>query len=74
MPEVDFDKHLILIAVNGDPNRISIHPGLDGKGDLKVNYSSTLIGFLDPITCAYQFALIRREGIKTIGGKAIGKD
>jgi hypothetical protein len=73
-PEVDFDKELILVAVNRDPNQISIRPEVDGKGDLRVIAVSTLIGFTDPKTCAYQFALIKRHGIKTIKGKAIAKD
>jgi hypothetical protein len=74
MPEVDFDKELILVAVNTDPNRISISPEVDAKGDLKVTSTRTLIAFIDPKTCAYQFALTKREGIKTISGKAISKD
>jgi hypothetical protein len=74
MPEVDFDKELILVAVNRDPNEISIRPEVDGKGDLRVIAQSTDIGFIDPKTCAYQFALIKRHGIKTIKGKAIAKE
>ncbi len=71
MPEVDFDKELILVVVNDDPNKIWLAAALDNKGDLKVLSERTLLGFVNATTCAYQFALIKREGIKTIGGKAI---
>jgi hypothetical protein len=73
LPEIDFSKELVLVAVNNDPNKISIVAKLDDKGDLKVVHASTLIGFINPKTCAYQFALIKREGIRTIGGKPITK-
>jgi hypothetical protein len=74
LPEVDFEKELILVAVNSDPNQIFICPEVDDKGDLKVLYARTAIRFINPTTCAYQFALIKREGIKTISGKVISKD
>jgi hypothetical protein len=74
MPWIDFDKELVLVAVNSDPNQISIWPEVDDKGDLSSLTPTTLLLFTDPKTCGYQFALIKREGIKTIGGKAIAKD
>jgi hypothetical protein len=74
LPEVDFDKEPILVAVSSDPNRIWIGPEVDEKGDLKVVYARTAIGFTNFKTCAYQFALIKHQGIKTIGGKTISKD
>jgi hypothetical protein len=72
-PEVDFDKELVLVAVNDDPNTIDVLPALDDKGDLTVVLESALVGYLNPTTCAYRFALIRREGVKTIGGEPVGK-
>jgi hypothetical protein len=73
LPDVDFTKELVLVAVNNDPNKIGINAQLDDKGDLNVSVISTLIGFVNPTTCTYQFATVKREGIKTIGGKAIAK-
>jgi hypothetical protein len=74
MPVVDFTKELVIIACNNDPNSIGIMVSLDEKGDLKVSHISTLVGFVNPTTFKYQFATVKRDGIKTIGGKAIGKD
>jgi hypothetical protein len=73
LPAVDFDKELIVVAVNSDPNAISILLEADEKGDLMVSYARTELKFIKPTTCAYQFALIKRGGIMTIGGKAISK-
>jgi hypothetical protein len=74
VPYVDFKEAIILVAVNGDPNSISAQPAIDDKGELTVSFNATLIAFVNFDTCAYQFALIRRAGIKTIGGKPIGKE
>lgn len=71
VPPVDFTEHLILVGVNRDPNQIGAVAKLGEKGDLKVAYMGTLIGFVDPKTCAYQFAKISRKGIKSINGKPI---
>ncbi len=71
VPKVDFKSELVLVAVGKDPNRISIRAENDGKGDLSVQAISTLMGFMNPTTCRYQFAVIRRTGIKTIDGKPI---
>ena len=71
LPEVDFKKELILVVVNTDPNGISIRLELDDKGDLTVDYASHEMKFINPTTCRYQIALIKREGIKTILGRPI---
>ena len=34
-------------------------------------YAGTLIGFIDPKTCAYQFAKISRKGIKSVNGMVV---
>jgi hypothetical protein len=74
LPAVDFEKQLIVVVVNNDPNGISAMLELDAKGDLKIDYASTEIKFINPTTCAYQVALIPRAGIKTIMGVPIAKD
>lgn len=73
VPEVDFDKELVLVAVNDDPNRIGINATLDAKGDVQVSIISTLIAFKNPTTCTYQFAVVKRDGIKSVGGNALVK-
>lgn len=71
VPAVDFKEHLILVGVNSDPNRIGTMPKLSDKGDLKVEYVTTLIGFEGHTTCAYQFAMISRKGIKSLNAQPI---
>lgn len=68
LPEVDFKKELILVVVNKDPNDISIRLEVDDKGDLTVDRESTKVKFMNPTTCAYEIALIKLGGIKSVGG------
>jgi hypothetical protein len=74
LPDVDFAKQLAVVVVNNDPNGISAMLELDAKGNLKIDYASTEIKFINPTTCAYQIALIPRAGIKTIMGAPIAKE
>jgi hypothetical protein len=74
LPAVDFEKELIVVVVNNDPNGISIRLEVDAKGDLTIDYETTEIKFINPTTCAYQIALIKRGGIKTILGVPISKN
>ena len=46
---------------------------LSDPEDVKVTVASTLIFYANPTTCTYQFAVVKREGIKTVGGKAVVK-
>jgi hypothetical protein len=71
LPDVDFTKELVLVAVGMDPNKLGIGASLDAKGDLKVLVRSTLIAFDNPTTVAYQFATVPRTGIKSINGKDV---
>ena len=71
VPAIDFDKELVLVAVNSDPNGIGIDAKLDDKGDLKLSYITTLILYTNPTTCAYQFAVVKRDGIKSVNGNGI---
>ena len=73
LPDVDFTKELVLVAVNSDPNRISLGASLDKNGDVRVLVTSTLVAYTNPTTCRYQFVRIKRDGIKTVGGKPIEK-
>jgi hypothetical protein len=71
LPKVDFTKQIILVAVNSDPNQLGITATLDNDGDLKIAVMSTLRAYIDPKTCRYQFALISRDGVKTIKGQPL---
>ena len=72
LPTVDFEKELVLVSVGSDPNKIIIVPTLDKKGDLQVSVMKTLLHHKNPTTCFYRFAVIKREGIKTIHGEPFG--
>lgn len=72
LPKVDFEKELVLVSVGGDPNEITIVPTLDKKRDLQVYVMKTLVHYRNPSTCFYRFAVIKREGIKTIHGNPLG--
>ena len=71
VPAVDFEKDLVLVAVNRDPNYISIEPKVDEQGDLQLSMASTLAAYHEPTTCRYQFVLIQRSHFKTYRGKPI---
>ncbi|MBY0458843.1 MAG: hypothetical protein K2V38_16010 [Gemmataceae bacterium] len=73
VPDVDFTRSLLVVAVNEDPNIIKAFATLDAKGDLTVGHSTTEIAFTNPVTCNYQFALVPRDGVKSVNGKAIDK-
>ncbi len=71
VPDIDFTKELVLVAVGTDPNKLGIGASLDAKGNLTVLVRSTLIGFENPTTAAYQFATVPRAGIKSVNGKEV---
>jgi hypothetical protein len=74
VPHVNFKEAIILVGVNTDLNRITIHPEIDDKGDLRVGGVRTFAFYFDPKECNYHIVLIMRRGIKTIEGKEIGKE
>jgi hypothetical protein len=68
VPKIDFEKEIVLVGVASGPNDVRLIPQLDEKGDLQVLARASLVagpGF------GYQIAVVKREGIKTIKGKAI---
>lgn len=77
LPKIDFDKKIILAEAGRDPNYIGYDANKlipNEKGDLKISFMHTLIGYLNPTTCRYVFLLISREGVKSINGNPIQKD
>ena len=75
VPDINFDKQIVLIGVNRDPNRISMVPvKLSEDGDLKVAYISTNIGFLEPKTCRYLLAVVNNDGVKTVNSKPVPRE
>lgn len=71
VPNVDFTKELVLVAVGADPNKLGMSASLDARGNLNVLVNSTLIGFENPTFAAYQFATVSRVGIKSVNGKKV---
>jgi hypothetical protein len=68
VPKIDFEKELVLVGVASGPNSVRVIPQLNDKGDLQVLARASLVagpGF------GYQIITVKREGIKTIKGKAI---
>ena len=72
LPKVDFTKQMVMVGtVECAGNRINGGFDLTDKGDLKGAFMSTMMagpGF------AYKMLLIDREGVKTVNGKAMGKE
>ena len=67
-PKVDFEKEIVLVGVASGPNRVTLQPFLNDKGDLTVHSRSTLIGGAG---FGYGMVTVKREGIQTIKGKPI---
>jgi hypothetical protein len=70
-PKVDFDKQLVLVGTTTcAANRLFVAPQLEG-GNLRVAFGATRIagpGF------AYLIVALPRTGVKTVNGKALGKE
>lgn len=71
VPEVNFNNAIVVVAVSKDPNKIGAGVMLNANGDLSFAHRQTLMAFENPTTGTYQFAVIPKEGIKTINGQAI---
>jgi hypothetical protein len=70
-PAIDFEKEVVLVGVTPGPNRVSLVPKLDEKGDLHISLRTNLVegkGF------GYGMVTVKREGIKTIKGKPVVND
>jgi hypothetical protein len=71
VPAIDFERELVLVVVGPDPNHIRVHEPHVSDGDLQFKVVSTAIGYKDPKTCGYQFAAVKRDGVRTIHGKRV---
>ena len=59
VPALDFQKELVLVAVNSDPNDLTLWGSqLDAKGDLRVQYFTTQVAYLKPTSGALMRGLI----------------
>jgi hypothetical protein len=71
LPQIDFDREIAIVYALKDPNSMFLNLSLTPTGDLQISASSTLIGYNGHTTCSYQFARIKRDGIKTIKGQPL---
>ena len=70
VPDVDFDKKIVLVATSSGPNMVGLTAYLDDKGDVTTKAISTLIGGPG---FGYALLPIDRAGVKTINGKTLEK-
>jgi hypothetical protein len=70
LPKVDFDKELVFAYAAGGPNTIVMNFRLDGQGDLSARFSATEKGGPGFV---YKIVTLKRDGVKTINGKPLGK-
>lgn len=71
LPQIDFDREIAIVYAINDPNSMSLNLSLTPTGDLQISIASTLVGYNGHTTCSYEFARIKRDGIKTIKGKPL---
>lgn len=71
LPQIDFDREIAIVYAINDPNAMSLNLSLTPAGDLQISTASTLVGYNGHTTCSYEFARIKRDGIKTIKGKPL---
>lgn len=68
LPEVDFQKQMVLVFTADGPNSVGCEPRLDGQGNLQALAMSTLIGGPG---FGYLIQCIPREGVKSVNGKPL---
>ena len=68
LPQVDFDKEIVVVGVVPGPNRVLLRPVLAEAGDLRFVVAGTKMagpGF------GYALVKVSRDGVKTVNGKPI---
>jgi hypothetical protein len=68
LPEVDFQKQMILVFTAGGPNSVGCEPRLDAQGNVQAMAMSTLIGGPG---FGYLIQCIPREGVRSVNGKPL---
>ena len=68
VPALDFQKQMVLVFTADGPNTVGCTPTADGKGNVRGNAMSTMIGGPG---FGYLMLCISREGVKTVNGKAL---
>ncbi len=68
VPAVDFHKQMVLVFTADGPNSVGCTPTLDGKGNVRADAMSTMIGGPG---FGYLLLCIPREGVQTVNGKPL---
>lgn len=69
-PDVDFDRHLVLVGTVDGPNRVFLRASLDEKGDVRLLVAGTEIagpGF------GYAMMKVDRTGVKSVNGVPVAR-
>jgi hypothetical protein len=72
MPQLDFNKQLVIVVVTNGPNTVKAKLTVDEKQNLIVNASSTLVAD-DNKTFGYFVGVISREGIEAVNERPLPK-
>ena len=68
VPAVDFQKQMVLVFTADGPNSVGCMPTHDGKGNVRGDAMSTLMGGPG---FGYLMLCISREGVQTVNGKPL---
>ena len=68
VPALDFKKQMVLVFTADGPNSVGCTPTADGKGNVRGDAMSTMIGGPG---FGYLMLCISREGVKTVNGKPL---
>jgi len=68
VPEIDFEKKLVLLAMTSGPNSVSLDASLDRTGNVSLQSTSTLVGGPG---FGYTMKVVNRDGIQTVQGVPI---
>ena len=68
LPEVDFQKQMILVFTADGPNSVGCEPRLDAQGNVQAEAMSTMIGGPG---FGYLIQCISREGVRSVNGKPL---
>lgn len=68
IPEIDFDKKLVLVGTVNGPNLVIMKPALNDKGDLRFLVGGTKIGGPG---FGYKLMAVDRKGVNSVNGKPV---
>ena len=73
-PEIDFRYELVLVVAGDDPNRVTLTPSVNTRGDVRMGCKSTALGYSQPASFRYHLASVTRGGLSSVGGNQIARE